>query len=504
MRKFVSIMITLLLAVFSFPSSAEHMPNTPKDQLDTTNMIQDYTLTASDNPSAVKNLNDNSINTVWKAKKGATLTIQSQSAIGSIYIKWDRASALWSLTSPDSSQDKPLYEGGKNGFLDEYVSLPSSENSITLTLSSSSGSIADIFVFGNGDVPDWVQKWQPMLDKADMLVFVAHADDELLWLGGTLPVYAGEYHKKVEVAYLIHHGAARNEYFRNHELLDGLWKVGVKNYPMISNFEDYYSLSLDKAIKTYSDKYGADAIMNYTVMLLRRFKPDVVVTHDVNGEYGHGVHKLCAYTMQKAITLSNDKAAFPETAEKYGTWNIKKCYLHLYTENSIIMDWNEPLDQFGGKTGMDMAKLGYQCHKSQLKKWFRVAEEGSPYDSRKFGLYYSTVGPDINKNDFFENIAPVMPSFQNTTTEKKTGKMTVNNPQSMYTDNPQTDQDTNTIVSVNNGSNMISGLTEVGKQNPQHPPRTIMKVVILAGIAIVLVSSAVALFLNRKRFCKRK
>ena len=52
----------------------------------------------------------------------------------------------------------------------------------------SGAEIANLFVIGSGKVPDWVQQWQLMLDKADLLVMPTHADDERLWLGGTMPV----------------------------------------------------------------------------------------------------------------------------------------------------------------------------------------------------------------------------------------------------------------------------------------------------------------------------
>ena len=33
-----------------------------------------------------------------------------------------------------------------------------------------------------------------------------------------------------------------------------------------------------------------------------------------------------------------------------------------------------------------------------------MENDGNRYDNRKFGLYFTTVGPDVKKNDFFENI----------------------------------------------------------------------------------------------------
>ncbi len=317
-------------------------------------------------------------------------------------------------------QSNTIIKCGTDGFLHEFVDFPEPVISLTMHLENKEGVIANIYVFEKGKVPSWVQKWQPMLDKADMLVYSAHADDEHLWFGGTLPVYAGEYKKKVQVAYLIHHGAARNEYIRNHELLDGLWKVGIRNYPMISKFEDYYATSIKHALSIYKE----EDVLKYTVMLLRRFKPDVVVSHDPKGEYGHGVHSLCSYSLQKAIHSSYNPSHYPDSASRFGVWKIKKCYLHLYHKNKIEMDWNVPLKAFGGKTGLVMAREGYKCHTSQQNKWFSVQGKGSAYNCQSFGLYYTTVGADIQKNDFFENISPVIPITTTHSTTTATTSLT--------------------------------------------------------------------------------
>lgn len=400
MKKFTVLFFTTIVAVlFALPFSPSAVAQEDETAEDIT---QDCTFLADDNAASLPNLKDNTVTTVWKAPAGATLTINSASPMAGLYISWDRDAVGWSLETHRDGKAIPLTEGGTDGFLHEYIPLDKEEYSLTITLKEAAV-ITDIRVLSPGSLPSWVQTWKPMLEKADMLVYSTHADDELLWFGGTLPTYAGEYQMKVQVAYLIYHGAARGEYFRCHELLDGLWAVGVRNYPMIwREFDDYYCSSLAQA----QAKYDETAMQEYATMLLRRFRPEVVIAQDEKGEYGHGVHQLAVKVMKDAIGFSADSSQFPESAQEFGVWNIKKCYLHLYPKNTVVMDWNRPLKAFGGKTGIEMAIEGYQYHKSQTSKWFRVEGEGSKYDCRKFGLYYSTVGPDVEKNDFMENIPP--------------------------------------------------------------------------------------------------
>ena len=320
-----------------------------------------------------------------------TLTITGTQEFCGVYLIWDQPPGEWS-----GQADAGAVLGGTYGFLHEYVELPKGTGTFTITVGD--GAICcDIYLFGEGELPDWVQRWQPPLEDADLLLLPTHADDEHLYFGGTMPYYAGELQKKVQVVYFTNHWA---EPYRPHELLDGLWTVGVSAYPVFSEFVDRYADTMEQARAMYDEQ---EAIA-FQVEQLRRFKPEVVIGHDVNGEYGHGVHQYNAYTLQQAVQLSADPEQFPESAQKYGVWDVPKTYLHLYPENPITMDWSRPLERFDGKTALEMAVLGFAEHRSQ-QTYFKVEDSG-PYDCRLFGLYRSTVGPDVQGGDFFENLTP--------------------------------------------------------------------------------------------------
>ena len=103
----------------------------------------------------------------------------------------------------------------------------------------------------------------------------------------------------------------------------------------MGKFYDRYTMDLQTAY----DKIGKQKVRNYMIEVFRHYRPDVVVTHDINGEYGHGVHKVCADIVINALEKSGDEKYHPESAKEYGTWNVPKCYIHLYAENQIRFDW---------------------------------------------------------------------------------------------------------------------------------------------------------------------
>lgn len=339
---------------------------------------------------SVPALADEQLATKHKMPDTQTVKITSKTPIKSLYVLFNKPPQRWTLQY--GTQSKPQ---GSNGFLHEVVKLDSEQTELMLTFQKGS-EICDIHLFSEGELPKYVEQWQPPLDDADMLLLPTHSDDEHVFFGGILPYYAGELQKKVQVAYLNNH---YGEWYRPHELLAGLWEVGVTAYPIIPDqFNDQYSDSLEHA-KTIFDE---DAMLNYEVELLRRFKPEVVIGHDLNGEYGHGMHMLGADLLTKAVEISADATKYPDSAALYGTFDVPKTYLHLYSENQIEIDIDRPLTHFGGKTAYEVSVAGFAHHKSQQE--FFTVNKGGKYDCRKFGLYRSTVGNDLVGINLFENI----------------------------------------------------------------------------------------------------
>ena len=266
--------------------------------------------------------------------------------------------------------------------------------------------IREIFVFSEGEQDEEIAHiWQPQSEKVDLLVLVAHPDDELLWLGGTLPYYAGEKRMEVAVAYLT-----CSKYTRRLELLNGLWHCGVHSYPIIGGFQDIKSYS---RYDLYSKWGGKNEIDLFVTRVLRQMKPEVVVTQAMDGEYGHAAHMICADTLMRAVELAADVSYDASSANQFGTWQVKKLYVHKTVEGKplLFMNWREPLSAFDGKSSFEIAEEAYKMHASQPqvpvkngKAFFYVVPENEENSSFVFTLVHSTVGADEANDDMFEHI----------------------------------------------------------------------------------------------------
>ena len=257
--------------------------------------------------------------------------------------------------------------------------------------------ISEIRVFGEGEKPADVQDWQE-LDKCDLMLLSCHPDDEVLWFAGLLPTYAGERNLRVQVAVMT--TPLNPEPERPLELLACIWHCGVRYYPYFIGLHDKHGGTLENQYTVWK---GKNRVMVRVTECFRKYKPEVVVTHGIKGEYGHSAHRATSEAARLCIEYAAKKNKFPDSVKKYGTWQVKKLYLHEYDKNQIVMDWDQPLAAFGGKTGFDVAEEAYQFHATQIARDWEFIR-GGEHDNRLFGLYYTCVGDDTGACDFMEHI----------------------------------------------------------------------------------------------------
>ncbi len=344
---------------------------------------------------------DRRYKTHWQSSggKGAWLEItlpEGETAVG-VETKWFEKPHCWQVQVRDAAGEWITCGQTEGLYYTEFLPLPEGTESFRITTvkgRNSTLSLMEVYVYGSGELPGTVQRWQPSADKADLLLIVAHPDDEVLWFGGALPYYAGELGRKVQVAMLVPATPHRRI-----ELLDCLWTCGVRHYPVWASFADSYA----KDLKEMYTRWGKDKVHRRIAGWIRRFKPDVLLTHDLDGEYGHAAHKVCADAVLSCLAFAADEGKYRDTADEFGVWDVPKTYIHLYPENVIDMDWRVPLSAFGGRTGFEVAEDGFRCHLSQQKTDYHV-EDWGPYDNSLFGLVRTLVGEDVHKNDFFENL----------------------------------------------------------------------------------------------------
>jgi len=341
---------------------------------------------------------DNEYTTTLAFPEGCTLSIRlpEGKTAEALTLEWETAPSdvTVSMLAADGSELGVISDSNPSGMIHGYYELDEATRKIVISTADVGKALCEVRVYEKNRVPEMVQQWEELPEKLDLLVISAHQDDEMLFYGGTIPYYVRQ-GKKVGVVYMAN--CNRHRYA---EALDGLWSCRLTYHPIFVGFKDANLEVYEHAV----DVWGMETTVNTLVDLIRKYQPEVIVTHDVNGEYGHNQHKVTSAAVQTAVTQSGDPAISPDSAAAYGTWTPKKLYIHLYDQNEIFMSvYDEPVEEEGGMSMTQIATIGYSKHASQ-HNYFYMENQGVRYDNRKYGLAFTTVGEDIEKNDFFENI----------------------------------------------------------------------------------------------------
>ena len=147
-----------------------------------------------DNRGGAGNLTDGKYSTWWNSteRKDPWVVIASDRPVYSLYVCFTDLPESYVIQEQSGEDWTTVAESGKTGVYHAFFEL-NGQQAIRILSASQDKSvigISEIHVFGKGSVPDWVQRWEPPAEKADILFFVAHPDDEILFFGGAIPTYA--------------------------------------------------------------------------------------------------------------------------------------------------------------------------------------------------------------------------------------------------------------------------------------------------------------------------
>ena len=396
------LLVLLLLAVF--PAAAEEAEN----------LTADLKVKTADQPGKVKAITDGKYTTFWESssRKDPWVVLSSDKPIYGLYLCFQKMPDTYVIQKESGDGWVTVAEGGTPRYHHAFFELDGLKKIRILSTMEKKNVMGfnEIFAFGKGEVPDWVQRWEEPAGSTDILFLSTHPDDDVLFLGSAITWYAAEQKKNVMVAYLTYSNTTRRS-----EALNGLWAMGVRTYPEFGPFSDKYS-NPSKVTQAYKDMGGEDKVLSWVTDLYRKYRPEVVVTQDIEGEYGHPQHKMMVDAAIKCWDKAADSAAYPESGTLFGPWEVKKLYIHLYGDEtkSTAFNFDAPMESMGGKSANEVAEDAFTYHVTQAGKGhkfngkqvvFSVAEYGvRRYPNNRFGLYASRVGEDVNHDDFLEHI----------------------------------------------------------------------------------------------------
>ena len=355
-------------------------------------------------------LRDDDLDTALRIGKGKTLTIswKDDVPVASVFISFYYAPVDYTVMQYDGSGTLLSEANGILLYNNLIETLPETRK-VAIRADADNCALCSLYAYGEGTVRDY-HPFNPTVEKADYLTFAMHPDDEVLFLGAIYPIYeAGRGLSGLSVI-MSTKLPEKIQRERRQEDMNGAWALGMKTQPVFGGFpdipQDYYS--------KFKHTFTVDDVMRYVVTMIRLYRPEVVITQDVNGEYGHWQHKVLSEGVQAAVTAAADPGYQPKGYPTYEAWEVKKLYVHLYNRNKLTLDVNTPIEALNGQTAFETATAAYQYHATQIKKNNHTVST-TQYSIAEFGLAYTVVGEDTaGVNDMFEHIDPMSLSVKPT------------------------------------------------------------------------------------------
>ena len=211
-----------------------------------------------------------------------------------------------------------------------------------------------------------------MIKRGTLLGIFAHPDDESFGPGGTLALYALKGFD-VHVCTMTD-GAAGTADPDCWNCLDGYQDLADRRHEELGCAVDilggtlHYMGYRDSGMAGNESNQHPDAFINQPLeqvaerlaRLIRRLRPDIVLTHDETGGYFHPDH---IYTYQ-AVMQAVDLAAGPDAELEGEPWQVKALYCHVIPQSMIrwmVRLWRlsgQDPTHFGRNQDIDMTKVG--------------------------------------------------------------------------------------------------------------------------------------------------
>lgn len=356
------------------------------------------------NDSYKEKLTDGSCLTGYRistGSKGVTITFPKGMEMDSIQTEFIDIPhrVVFSFLDGDGNEVQRIEEENPGDFLVLSYDIPEGSTCVNISVTDEANTLSEVYVYEKGKKPIVAQRWEQLPDKVDILLMCTHRDDEYIYFGGILPWCIAQ-GKTVAVVYMTYPMLGRPAFTED---LNALWVGGQHYYPIFLGMKDE-RISMMENVEDWG---GYDNIDRVVVEVIRKYKPDVVIGHDLDGEFGHYNHILTAHATVNAVEMAGDPQNFPESAEEYGVWDVPKFYMHLYDpDHRIMIPWDEPLENMMNLSARQIAHVGFEKHTTEAhqSEAYSLDTYGTKWDYSCFGLYRSLVGPDIENNDFFENL----------------------------------------------------------------------------------------------------
>ncbi|HNP71593.1 MAG TPA: N-acetyl-1-D-myo-inositol-2-amino-2-deoxy-alpha-D-glucopyranoside deacetylase [Kouleothrix sp.] len=201
-----------------------------------------------------------------------------------------------------------------------------------------------------------------MHSQSTLMIVHAHPDDEVIGTGGTLARYARQHVRTVLVtATLGEEGEivvkdmdtpenhARLATIRREELRRATELLGIAHQEFLGYRDSGMAGRPSNEHPACFHQADPDEAAGRLVRLVRAYQPQVLISYNAHGGYGHPDHIACYHATQAAFEAAADPARFPEAGP---AWAVSKLYEINRPRELTRQAW-ERMRERGMKTPLD-------------------------------------------------------------------------------------------------------------------------------------------------------
>ncbi len=239
-----------------------------------------------------------------------------------------------------------------------------------------------------------------------VLYVAAHPDDE-----NTAALAYFESGRLLRAGYCAMNRGSGGQNLIGNEQADALGVIRTQELlaaRRIDGAEQFFTRALDFGYSKNPEEtfsiWGKQKILSDVVWIIRKFRPDVIITRfPGTGEGGHGHHTASALLAEEAFKLSGDPNSFPEQLKYVKTWQAKRLYYN-------VMPWRKSAVNESNDIKIDLGAYNPLLGESYTEI---AAESRSMHKSQGFGVsarrgeqinYFQYMEGDTAKSDLFEDI----------------------------------------------------------------------------------------------------
>ena len=238
---------------------------------------------ASSAKTKYNRMTDGNAETYWASKEGKHSWLEITTPVGkpaaAVYLAFRNRPDSYAVQVKTDGDWETVAEG-TDGIYHAFHEIPGGAEKIRIYATGDRKQaigFTEIRVFGAGEIPDSVQRWEPMPESADTLVIAGRWDGET-GLQGALRQELAE-GKTVALACLTYIGPAERA-----ETLNRLWDEGLRIHPVFGGFKDVKKRTVDGEYKALG---GKDKVSAWVGGVMKDTKAETVIFPDPEDEDAH-------------------------------------------------------------------------------------------------------------------------------------------------------------------------------------------------------------------------